>query len=189
MRISTISKTLTAVLAISALCFTSCKKDTFITTDNTQAVGGEYSGELSVKGSAIKKYTTKFSIGGVGIELSQIPLDEIIPLVVKDSKQAQAALAKTPFGLLTMDYSAVSIESGIIDVYATPEQMKFDVLEDGKTKKVAVTFNVYKQPVYNAYTKLINFELQATQISVDGKPVTAAPVNFNFIQCKNLSAK
>lgn len=109
MRLSAISKTSTAVPAISAFCFPSCKKDTFITPGDIQGVGGDYSG--------------------------------------------------------------------------------FDVLEDGKTKKVAVTFNVYKPPVNNAYTKLINFEVQVNQISVDRETVTTAPVHFNFIQCKNLSAK
>ncbi|MDQ1095242.1 MULTISPECIES: DUF4840 domain-containing protein [Chryseobacterium] len=189
MKIVSISKTVAAVLALTILFLTSCERDDIIRPKDVTAVGGQYSGELNVTGTATKKYSTKFAIGGVGIELGQMPLDEIIPLVIKDSQQAQTALAKTPFGLLKMDYSAVSTESGIINVFATPEQMKFDVLEDGKTKNVNVSFNVTSQPVYSISKKTINFEVQATQISVDGKVVASSPIHFKFVQCKNLSAK
>lgn len=191
MKILSISKSVVAMLALTSLLFTSCKRDddTYIRPIDVTAVGGQYSGEVTVKGTATTKYPTKFSIGGVGIDLYQIPLNEIMPLVVKDATQAQAALAKTPYGQLIMDYSAVATESGIINVFATPEQMKFDVLENGKSKKVIVSFNVNNQPVYTRATKTIDFELQTTQITVDGTAVTAAPINYKFFQCKNLSAK
>lgn len=180
------------MLALTSLLFTSCKKDdrdTYIRPTDVTAVAGQYSGEITVKGSSTAKYTTKFTIGGVGIDFNQIPLNEIMPLVVKDASQAQAALVKTPYGQLQMDYSAVATESGIINVFATAKEMKFDVLENGKTKKVIVTFKLINQPVYTRATKTIDFEVQTTQITVDGTAITAAPINYKFLQCKNLTGK
>ncbi|MDQ1090584.1 DUF4840 domain-containing protein [Siphonobacter sp. SORGH_AS_1065] len=173
-------KTLFTLLTLVGLFFTSCKKDDgfYINPGDTKVVVGEYSGSVSVQGKSPQ--ATSITINDTTMILKDIPMFEIIASVIKDTNKAQDAVNKIGKQNLEIGYTSILDENKNIEFINSPKTITFDIQEDGKTKKVVVSYKTKDLPIYNTKTKNLNFDMETSQITVDGQVMSSASIKFTY---------
>ncbi|MCT2563385.1 DUF4840 domain-containing protein [Chryseobacterium herbae] len=157
-------------------------------TLKVQDVNGDYSGKVVIsKGTVTGETNLVFSAQNNIISFTEFPIKEIITTVITDPVKANQALTAIGKIKYELNYtSALNKEKKEVELTFSPKELTIQVPVDGVNKKVVVTFVPTKKGVFKkGTTQNLNFELEATKITVEGTVITPfEKIKYNFPMLK-----
>lgn len=153
-------------------------------------VNGDYTGKVVIsKGTVNGETNVIFSAQKNIINFTEFPMKEIIASVISDPVKAGQALTAIGKVKYELNYtSALNKEKKEVELTFSPNELTLQVPIEGVSKKVVVTFVPAKKGVFTkGKTQNLNFELEATKITVEGTAVNPYDkIKYNFPMLKKL---
>lgn len=165
--------------------FVSCDKDddnNSSTIVKVEDVPGNYTANvISLQGKNKNAAVVPVSATANAVQISDFPVKEIVSAVISDKKQADTAITKMGAVKYDLAFAGTLTKSKTsVELSFSPKTLELELPVGSAKKKVVVTIAAKQKGAYAVVRKIkmMQFEIDATAISVDGKALS----NFETVK-------